>query len=143
MLLGLDLAQKCGVAYVGASGTIYTSTYTGTPIQQLEIVLDVIGGDIKRSVVVIEELNYFRNAKTVRSLAGRIGYIEHSLRRAGASVNFISATAARKYCGVKEKIEVAHLFGVPQDEADAVAVLVAFNKIALPVKIERMQNKNV
>lgn len=139
MLLGLDLATKAGVAYVGASGIIYTSTYTGTPVQQLEVILDVLGEDVKRSVVVIEELNYFRNANTVRSLAGRIGYIEHSLKRAGASVNFISATAARKYCGVKEKVETARLFGVPQDEADAVAVLVAFNKMELPVRVERMR----
>lgn len=139
MFLGLDLAQKCGVAYVGAGGVIYTSTYIGTPVEQLEMILDVLGEDVKRSVIVIEELNYFRNAKTVRSLAGRIGYIEHSLRKAGASVNFVSATAARKYCGVKEKAETAKLFGVPQDEADAVAVLVAFNKLPLPVIVERMK----
>ncbi len=139
MLLGLDLAQKCGVAYVGTGGIIYTSTYIGTPVEQLEWILDVLGDDVKRSVIVIEELNFFRNAKTVRALAGRSGYIEHSLKRAGASVNFISAVAARKYCGVKEKVETAKLFGVPQDEADAVAVLVAFNKLPLPVVVERMK----
>ena len=121
--IALDVATRMGVAVKTKEG-IHTFVLKGDPIRQLDDLIDILGEDeLKDATVFIEQLNYFRNASTVRSLAGRIGYLEHSLRKLGANVEMVSATAARKYLGVKTKDDVRILLGGSSDEADATAIL--------------------
>lgn len=125
--VGLDIAHKMGVAYVN-SGTkkIFTTIYTGTPQEQLENLQDVLG-DVDGITVAIEQLVSFRNANTVRSLMGRIGYIAHSLKKGGVEVVYFTPSEVRKSLGCKTKQDVLKYFRLynpklTDDEADAIAV---------------------
>lgn len=128
LLIGLDIAEKMGVVYhYHGSNTYNCTTYKGTPIEQMQMLEDVVGEDISGSIVFYEQLNTFVNANTTRSLLHRAGYLKNSLLRLGASkVEAVNAIAARKFLGCKDKKSVGVLFsewGLNQDEADAMAIM--------------------
>lgn len=126
MLVALDVATNMGVVYKNVGGKFYCTTYKGTPIEQVEMLLDVLGDDLSNCTVFIEELNDFINARTVRSLLKRVGYIENSLVRRGAEVKYFNAMSARKYVGAKKKADVHDMFskyGLDPDQSDAMAIM--------------------
>lgn len=123
--IALDIATSMGVAYFTGQRVICT-TYKGSPVEQLEMLLDVVGEDLVGVTVYIEQENNFRNANTTRNILHRVGYLKNSLEKFGASVVMINAMTARKHLGVKGKAEVKSLFAeqkLNSDEADAVAIL--------------------
>lgn len=128
MLVGLDVAEKMGVVYsVYGSGRYFTTVYRGSPVEQLQMLEDVLGEDVKGACIFYEELNTFVNANTTRSLLHRVGYLKNSLLKLGAErVEPVNAISARKFLGLPTKTEVGDFFkpwGLTQDEADAMAVL--------------------
>lgn len=128
LMIGLDIAEKMGVVYYRQNSSVYyCTTYKGTPIQQMQMLEDVAGEDIKNAIVFYEELNTFVNANTTRSLLQRAGYLKNSLLKLGAlTVDPVNAIAARKFLGCKDKKAVGDAFkkwGINQDEADAMAIL--------------------
>lgn len=123
LFLALDVAKRMGVAVKTKTG-VHTMVLDGDPVQQFEMLQDIFEDSLRGATVYIEELNYQRNMRTVRSLSERIGYLRNSLQRLGATVTMVSATAARKALGVKSKDDVQVLFGTnTNDESDAIAVL--------------------
>jgi hypothetical protein len=89
-----------------------------------------------------EELNFFRNAKTVRSLLLRTGYVAYSLSE---NVKFVSTTKPRKFLGCKNKKEVFDLlipYGIKNnDESDAIALLLfVLQKKQTEVTFERFND---
>lgn len=126
MLVALDVATNMGVVYKTVGGKFICTTYKGTPIEQVEMLLDVLGDDLSNCSVFIEQLNDFINANTVRSLLKRVGYIEHSLVQRGATVEYFNAMSARKYVGAKKKADVHAMFskfGLDPDQSDAMAIM--------------------
>ena len=128
LIVALDIAEKMGVVYHWVDSGVYNcTTYTGTPIRQMEMLEDVLGEDVKGAVVVYEQLNTFVNANTTRSLLQRAGFLKNSLLRLGAGgAEPVNAIAARKFLGLKDKKAVGEFFGrwkLNQDEADAMAIL--------------------
>lgn len=127
MLVALDVATNMGVVYKSfPGGKYYCTTYKGTPIEQVEMLLDVLGDDLSNCSVFIEQMNDFINANTVRSLLKRVGYIENSLIKRGATVQYYNAMSARKYIGAKKKADVQKIFseyGLDADQADAMAIM--------------------
>lgn len=123
MRVGLDIAKRMGVAVL-CGNEIHTRAYSGTPGEQLHYLENWLG-DFIGSVVYVEKLNSFVNANTTRSLLLRTGYITNSLMEKWlADVEYVIATQARKFQGVKTKKEAQNLFpGLSPDEADAVIVL--------------------
>lgn len=127
LIVALDIATKMGVVYkTYPGGKFYCTTYEGTPIEQTEMLFDVLGDDLSNCTVFIEQLNDFINANTVRSLLKRAGYIENSLIKRGAKVEFVNAMSARKYVGAKKKADVHAMFskyGLDPDQSDALAIM--------------------
>lgn len=126
MLVALDVATNMGVVYKTIGGKFICTTYKGTPIEQVEMLLDVLGDDLSKCTVFIEQMNDFINANTVRSLLKRVGYIENSLVRRGADVQYFNAMSARKYVGAKKKADVHKMFskfGLDADQSDAMAIM--------------------
>lgn len=126
MVVALDVATSLGVVYKHPNGKFYCTTYKGTPVQQLEMLLDVLGDDVTTCLVIIEQLNDFMNANTTRSLLERIGYLKNSLLKVGADIKMVNAMSVRKYLGVKGKEGVKELFskyGLDSDQSDALAVM--------------------
>lgn len=127
ILVGLDIAGSMGVVYNNfGSGVYNATTYVGTPIEQLQMLEDVLG-DLTNVIVFFEQLNTFVNANTTRSLLHRVGYIKNGLIKLGVQkIEPVNAMAARKFLGFKNKKQVGAYFkdwGLNQDEADAMAVL--------------------
>lgn len=127
LLVSLDIATNMGVIYHQRdSGVYYATTYKGSPVEQLEMLLDVLGDDVKGVSVFYEELNTFRNANTTRNILHRVGYLKNSLLADGAEFQPVNAVQARKFLGFKDKEAVGKYFsafGLNQDEADAMVVL--------------------
>lgn len=82
-------------------------------------------GDMTGSTFYVEKLNHFVNANTTRSLLLRTGYLVYCLEEDWlGTIEYVIATQARKFQGVKTKKEAQDLFpGLSGDEADAVIVL--------------------
>lgn len=137
MIVGLDIATSTGVCYY--NGKVFScTTYKGTPDYQLQTILDVLGEDVKGSIIYIEQMNKFLNADTTRSLLHRVGYIKLTLEKMGAHVRMVNAMSVRHFIGAKNKQEVAAMFapfGLNGDEADALS-LVLFGEQIKPEKLE-------
>jgi Holliday junction resolvasome RuvABC endonuclease subunit len=131
MIVSLDLAKKAGVCYLKKDKTVVCTTYEGTPQEQLQTLLDVLGDSVADCKFYIEQLNTFVNANTTRSLLHRAGYFKHTLEKMGCSVTMVNAMAARKHLNVKNKKQVLEKLGplavgrkMTDDEADALAILI-------------------
>jgi hypothetical protein len=129
-IVALDIAKTMGVCFhKHPDGNFYCTAYSGTPQEQLEMLLDVLGDDVKNTLFFIEELNSFVNAKTTRSLLHRVGFIKLTLEKLGAKVEMVNAMAARKFLGAKNKKDVGNIFQaldfpkMTDDEADALAIM--------------------
>ena len=133
--IGLDIATSMGVCFYNGTNFVCT-TYTGTPIEQLETLQDVVGEDLKGAKIYIEQENTFRNANTTRSILHRVGYLKNSLEKIGAEIVMVNAMSARKHLGAKCKADVSGLFskfGLNSDESDALAVLMFGEQLPLDV----------
>ena len=123
MQIGLDIAKRMGVAVMAGPNRIDTIAFSGTAQEQYSFLYSFLG-DMTDYFFYVEKLNHFVNANTTRSLLLRTGYIVGSLQNWPCYVDYIIATQARKYQGVKTKQEAQALFpNVSGDEADAVIVL--------------------
>lgn len=104
--IGLDTATTTGISlYIPKDNLSVVTLKKGNPIEQLDYILDRINGDFPKVgyTFVLERQHYFRNAKSIRSLVERYGYLKHSLLREGYRVEEVSPDAARKTLGVKGK----------------------------------------
>ena len=115
MIIGLDLATRSGIAVLDGE-TITVSTHKGTPIELLSKIESIIRGE-RVEKVIIERHVHFLNAKTTRSLIGRIGYIEWSLRKNGHDV--IDLFPKKR----KELIASYSALGYDKDEYDAIILI--------------------
>ncbi len=143
-IIALDIAEKMGVVYrTYGRDEFYATTYTGSPVAQMQMLEDVLGEEIQGAIVFYEELNTFVNAGTTRSLLHRAGYLKNSLLRLGAtSVEPVNAMSARKFLGFKNKKEVAEWFekfNINGDEADAMVVML----YALATPIELLTEESI
>ena len=103
MKVGLDIAKRMGVAVL-CGDEIHTAAFSGTPSEQLKALVAFLG-DLTGSSFYVEKLNSFVNANTTRSLLLRTGYLVYSLQEEWlGDIEFIIATQARKFQGVKTKI---------------------------------------
>lgn len=122
MIIAIDYATSMGVAWTIDTKTIYFSSIVGSQFEHLNFIKRIKGK--KKARVIFEQLNFFRNAKTVRSLLLKTGYVAFSLSK---EPEFVSTTAPRKFLGCKTKDDVFRLFqsyGVKNnDESDALALL--------------------
>lgn len=136
MIMAIDYATSMGVAWTIDSKTIYVSSIVGSHYEHLAFLNGIIGR--KKVVVLVEQLNFFRNAKTVRSLLLKAGYVVYSITK---RPEFVSAPASRKFLNCKNKKQVFDKFSdVVQntDESDAIALLLyKLNKQRDEVSIER------
>ena len=112
--IGLDLATTAGIAvWIPEEGTARAYTTTGNPIRQLEFLHRRVFDNslIEPIIIGIEQLDCFRNAKTVRSLLERIGYFRYSLTATRLfDVVEVRLSPTRKYYGFKDKMEVLKFF---------------------------------
>lgn len=101
--VGLDLATTAGVAFLSedlSSCRVYE--IKGNPFEQFYQIQQMISDD--PAVWGIEELHIFRNAKTVRSLAERSGFIKWMLKGVlKEKVMMVQVSRARKFIGAKSK----------------------------------------
>jgi len=136
MIMAIDYATSMGVAWTIDGKSIYVSSIVGSHYQHLAFLKIIIGR--KKATVLIEQLNFFRNAKTVRSLLMKGGYVIYSITK---TPEFVSAPASRKFLGCKNKKQVFDKFSdIVQntDESDAIALLLyKLNKQREEVSIER------
>lgn len=125
--VAIDYAKSMGVAWMYPGDTqINFATVVGTQFEHLTFIKSILHGfDCE---LFVEELNFFRNAKTVRSLLLKTGFVVYSISK---NPTFISTTAPRKYLGCKNKKEVFGLlssYGARNtDESDAIAILLYVN----------------
>lgn len=122
MIVAVDYASQMGVAWTWDSSNIYFTSLKDTHYKHLTFLQRLThNSDVD---FYFEELNFFRNAKTVRSLLLRTGFVAFSLSE---NVNFVSTTKPRKFLGCKNKKEVYDLlvpYGVKNnDESDATGLL--------------------
>jgi len=121
--VAIDCAKSMGVSWLMPRSTqVNFATVVGTPFQQMQFVKSILHGwDCE---LFVEELNFFRNARTVRSLLLRTGYVSYSISQ---NPTFISTLKPRKYLGCKNKKEVFELlkkYGARNnDESDSIAIL--------------------
>ena len=135
MIIAIDYATSMGVAWTFDERTVYVSSVVGSQFEHLDFLKRIIGR--KRAIkLVVEQLNIFRNAKTVRTLLLKTGFIAFSIA-------FVPTSTPRKFLGCKGKQEVFDLlkpYGVKNnDESDALALLLyTINKKENEVQIERV-----
>jgi Holliday junction resolvasome RuvABC endonuclease subunit len=128
-----------GVAWTFDERTVFVSSVVGSQFEHLDFLKRIVGR--KRAIkLVVEQLNIFRNAKTVRTLLLKTGFIAFSISR---DVEFVPTSTPRKWLGCKGKQEVFDLlkpYGIKNnDESDALALLLyAINKKESEVTIERV-----
>lgn len=121
--VAIDYAKSMGVAWMYPCDTqINFATVVGTQFEHLTFIKSILHGfDCE---LFVEELNFFRNAKTVRSLLLRTGFVVYSVSK---NPVFISTNQPRKHLGCKNKKEVFDLlknYGARNtDESDAIAIL--------------------
>lgn len=135
--------------YIG-EGTYIIGSVKGNPIEQLDFVESMLSHFFKdrdEIVIAFELMQHMRNAKTIRSLSERVGFLKYSLIDMGYETVEVSTPAARKHSGVKNKVEantycqtMVDLFGrgfdkpVSQDMSDAL-ILAIFHFEADPKEI--------
>lgn len=103
VFVGLDLAKTAGMALLSEDlKHCWVYELKGTPYEQFYQIQNIVCN--QPAVWGIEELHCFRNAKTVRSLAERVGFIKWMLKGIlKEKVMMVTATAARKFVGAKNK----------------------------------------
>ena len=103
VFVGLDLAKTAGMAVLSEDlKHCWVYEIKGTPYEQFYQIQNIVCN--QPAVWGIEELHCFRNAKTVRSLAERMGFIKWVLKGIlKEKVIMVTATAARKFVGAKNK----------------------------------------
>ena len=139
MIIAIDYATSMGVSWSFDQNKVYVSSVVGTQFEHLAFIKRIVGRK-KAIKLVVEQLNFFRNAKTVRSLLLKTGFVAFSV---SPNVEFVPTTAPRKWLGCKGKQEVFELlkpYGIKNnDESDALALLLyAINKKENEVQIERV-----
>jgi hypothetical protein len=109
VFVGLDLAKTAGMAILSEDlKHCWVYELKGTPYEQFYQIQNMIAND--PAVWGIEELHIFRNAKTVRSLAERVGFVKWMLKGVlKEKVMMVTATSARKYVGAKSKEQAREL----------------------------------
>lgn len=125
--VGLDVATWCGIAiFIPSANKATVQDFKGTPLEQAEHIKNYISTDC---TVVFELEMYFRNAKTIRSLIERQGYIKHALLWQSCRVTEVPPKSARRFLNTKSKAETHHKFidnfwGEPltNNHTDALAV---------------------
>lgn len=137
MIIAIDYATSMGVAWTFDERTVFVSSVVGSQFEHLEFVKRIIGR--KKAIrLVVEQLNFFRNAKTVRTLLLKTGFVAFSISK---DVEFVPTSAPRKWLGCKGKQEVFDLlkqYCKNNDESDALALLLfSINKKESEVTIER------
>ena len=109
VFVGLDLATKAGIAVLEEdlkTCTVYE--VKGNPYEQLYQIQEILAKT--PAIWGIEELHIFRNAKTIRSLAERVGFIKWTIKGlCKEKVYMIQASRARKEFGVKTKKQAKEL----------------------------------
>jgi len=120
MIVGLDIATSSGIATLDENNIVTVWTHKGDPIELLECIKAKIN---PWSTVIVEKHVHFRNAKTVRSLISRLGFIEWSLRSEGHLVVDIFPGKGRKAL-----IEKYQLQGFTKDEYDAIILIHCYLK---------------
>ena len=138
MIIAIDYATSMGVAWTFDENTIYVSSVVGNQFEHLDFLKRIIGR--KRAIrLVVEQLNIFRNAKTVRTLLLKTGFIAFSISK---DVEFVPTSTPRKWLGCKSKQEVFDLLKTHcknNDESDALALLLyTIKKKENEVQIERV-----
>jgi len=122
VIVAVDYASQMGVAWTWDSSNIHFTSLKDTHYKHLTFLQRLTyNSDVD---LYFEELNFFRNAKTVRALLLKTGFVAYSL---SGSVKFVSTTKPRTFLGCKNKKEVFDLlfsYGVKNnDESDAIALL--------------------
>ncbi len=103
LFIGLDLATTTGMAILSEDlKTCWVYELKGNPYEQFYQIQLMVAND--PAVWGIEELHIFRNAKTVRSLAERSGFIKWMLKGVlKEKVMMVQVSRARKFVGAKNK----------------------------------------
>lgn len=139
MIIAIDYATSMGIAWTFDQETTYVSSVVGNQFEHLAFVKRIVGR--KKAIrLVVEQLNFFRNAKTVRTLLLKTGFVAFSI---SPTPEFVPTMAPRKFLGCKGKQEVFELlksYGIQNnDESDALALLLyAINKKENEVRIEKV-----
>lgn len=126
-----------GVAWTFDSSNVLFSSIKGNQFEHKEFIDKIITEDC---TVYVEELNFFRNAKTVRSLLLKTGFVIYSSSREPI---FVQTKRPRRHLFAKNKEEVFMLVSAyvtlkNNDESDAIALLLyAINKQLSEVNIKR------
>lgn len=126
-----------GVAWTFDSSNVLFSSIKGSQFEHKEFIDKIITEDC---TVYVEELNFFRNAKTVRSLLLKTGFVIYSSSRKPI---FVQTKIPRKHLFAKNKEQVFMLVSTyvtlkNNDESDAIALLLyAINKQLSEVNIKR------
>lgn len=137
MILAIDYATNMGVAWTFDSSNVLFSSIKGNQFEHKEFIDKIITEDC---TVYVEELNFFRNAKTVRSLLLKTGFVIYSSSREPI---FVQTKKPRKHLFAKNKEQVFMLISSyvtlkNNDESDAIALLLyAINKQLSEVNIKR------
>jgi len=137
VILAIDYATNMGVAWTFDSSNVLFSSIKGSQFEHKEFIDKIITEDC---TVYVEELNFFRNAKTVRSLLLKTGFVIYSSSRKPI---FVQTKIPRKHLFAKNKEQVFMLVSTyvtlkNNDESDAIALLLyAINKQLSEVNIKR------
>lgn len=131
-----------GVAWTSDSSNVLFTSIKGSQFEHKSFLEKILTRD---AIVYVEELNFFRNASTVRSLLLRTGYVAYSAVEDSFSKQpiFVKTKIPRKHLFAKDKKEVFMLVSsfAPiknNDESDAIALLLyAINKQLSEVNIKR------
>lgn len=137
MIIAIDYATNMGIAWTFNQEKIYVSSVSGNQFEHLAFIKRIKGRRATR--LVVEQLNFFRNAKTVRTLLLKTGFVAFSI---STSPEFVNTNAPRKFLGCKNKQEVFELlkpYCKNNDESDALALLLyTIKKKENEVQIERL-----
>ena len=109
VFVGLDLATIAGMAMISEDlKDCWVYEFKGNPYEQFFQIQNIICN--QPAIWGIEELHIFRNAKTVRSLAERSGFIKWMLKGVlKEKVMMVQVSKARKYIGAKNKEQAREL----------------------------------
>lgn len=137
--IGLDIATRTGVAFqYNNDPKIQVMEVHGDPVKLLETIYEIIPKD-HVAKVYYEKLVHFRNARTVRDLLERSGFVRWSLKNDGYLVDEVHVQSVRSWLGVKNKAEAKELIKgvsnckvkITDNHSDAVGVLLFANKLKL------------
>ena len=151
VFVGLDLATTAGMAMLSEDlNFCWVYELKGNPYEQFFQIQNIICN--QPAVWGIEELHCFRNAKTVRSLAERSGFIKWMLKGVlKEKVMTVQASKARKFVGAKNKEHARELMQclvkgngkLTDNHSDAilVALMVAKETLKIDVQAQAMLPK--